>query len=820
VIGAVVGRYHDQVKSLALDGAKIQVKNSVLLSSIAGTPMAQSVSTLMSQISKKHRDVVQKIFKHGGANLSRDEFFQQAKKKSMAEPAVYSTADSWYADRLDNVKTLHGCTDEEAEAMVVAEFYDSDLTARGVARRIMSDDPGELEAALSLQARFDWLNTCYPSRQSGESYPDVWMALKGLAAGDIDIARAIFRTRCHDSNRGHKPTLLIYDAVEAIVMNDRPAQARLVPKIASCKVPDSYRAILEALQGIIEADSSIVAGGLERVLATFRRGQDLLDHETIISFNAHALAELAHWVSPGMLAKFDVDRDLPWDRGYYHWLRRQPRSTAYRDLSDYSSLLNRWVHDLEEPAWWRRKRGSAAKTQSTPGSATVSEDASSEESEGVPLPTDCAPAFLMIRAAAPARRNKAWHALECCDIGRTKMESYRGSAEEMIPWLNQDWFKDWMRSNIRPSLLSVRFKGERWIHCIESRAGLVSVERLASNKDLQVVSAGFEPQENRTVARYYQKGSIAAELVTAGKGGDALEVLSFQSSVTTKAFLKRCQTVRQAIDGFFAAFDAKARELGVLESKGGLRLLNLDGRAVRANELEELAITFYVPLTAADSPATARLCAAIRTGDVAAARQAIADGASLEFVPDSMGSPLSMATYECDPGDLRGVAKLLVEAGAPIDGYDREDPPICQAIGPLIQTEESIIRRLQAILSLGADINAPARHASDQGFPPLHLAIRRTCPQVVRFLLEQGADLEARNENGQTALELAEFAAREDPERKFADGADDEAAAGEEGSHRPTPPETVTSLLSFMPEDTARRRVQIVRLLREITAKR
>ena len=65
-------------------------------------------------------------------------------------------------------------------------------------------------------------------------------------------------------------------------MNDRPAQKRLAPKIANCKLPESYRAILETFHGIIKADSSLVAKGLERVLATFRRGEPF-DYETIIS---------------------------------------------------------------------------------------------------------------------------------------------------------------------------------------------------------------------------------------------------------------------------------------------------------------------------------------------------------------------------------------------------------------------------------------------------------------------------------------------------------------------------------------------------------
>ena len=481
---------------------------------------------------------------------------------------------------LSQIKSLYGCTDEEAEAMWVADIFNSCLPDRGVARRIINEDPDELESVLSLSARLDWLNNCRPSEQWGESYPDVWIALRGLAAGDIEVAQAIVRARHHDSDSGHKPTVLIYDAIEAIVMKDRPAQKRLAPKIAGCNFPDWFRAILETLHGIIKADSSLVAKGLERVLATFRRGEPL-DYEAIISFHAHGLAELAHWVSPKLLEKFDADQPLPWDRAYYQWLRRQPRSTAYRDISPYSSLLKGWVHDLEEPAWLHRKPESAPEEEPISGSSLISENASSEESEGVPLFADCTPAFLMIRAAAPARRNRAWHALQSRDIGRTEVNSLGPlGAEWMIPGLKPHV----MGRQTCPWLLSARFKGESWIHCIASTAGLVSVERLASNKDLQVLTTEFDPQANRTLARFFKNGSIEAELAVAGKGEDSLEVLSFKSSAKTNAFLKRCKTVRQAVDGFFAAFDAKAREIATLKAGGGVRLLSSDGQAIRVRE--------------------------------------------------------------------------------------------------------------------------------------------------------------------------------------------------------------------------------------------
>ncbi len=349
--------------------------------------MTKPAPTLISQISKKQRDVVQKIFEHEGANLSRDEFFHWTEAQRTTNTRQAKQA-AWSHNGLRiHLKNRFGCTDEEAEAMLVRSTYETGLVARGVARRILTGNPEELEAALSLSARLDWVGTCYPGRPWGASYPDVWTALGGLAAGDLEVAQAIFRVPCHD--RGHRATVLIYDGVEAIVMQDRPAQARLAPKIADCRVSGCYRAILETLHGMIEADAPSVARGLERVLATFRR-QEPLHHETIISFHAHALAELAYWVSPKLLADFDVDRPLPWDREYFHWLRRTPRSTAYRDLSAYSSLLNRWVHDLNEPDWWQLQRASAEEGQSTSDSRGIPEEARSEESEEVRLPADCA----------------------------------------------------------------------------------------------------------------------------------------------------------------------------------------------------------------------------------------------------------------------------------------------------------------------------------------------------------------------------------------------------------------------------------------------
>ena len=379
----------------------------------------------------------------------------------------------------------------------------------------------------------------------------------------------------------------------------------------------------------------------------------------------------------------------------------------------------------------------------------------------------------------------------------------------MAPWLK---CSDWAAK--QPWLVLARFKGESWIHCIASRPGLVSVERLGLIKELQILTAGFDPGENQTHARFHNKGNIAAELTAAGKANDPLGVHSFKSSVKVKPFLKRCKTVRQAVDGFFEAKGA-VRILTVIEVNGLLELRDALGRAVSAGEPFEIGIRYFVPITAEEDPAGVRLQAAINTGDVEAARQAIASGASLQFAPDAFRSPLSIAFDDTLPGDWRGVAKLLVEAGAPIDGYDWEESLICSPIKNLGKYEEAVIKHIEAMLSLGASIDSRGRWPAE-GSTPLHLAVDKNHLQVVQFLIDERADLEARDVYGRTPLELAEDLARDDLEKESAGGANDEAPSSEGVSPQITALELFVSQFSRTPRESARRRIQIVKLLREV----
>ncbi len=413
--------------------------------------------------------------------------------------------------------------------------------------------------------------------------------------------------------------------------------------------------------------------------------------------------------------------------------------------------------------------------------------------------------ILMFRAAS-GRKKDICEVTWPVDMGRPAVPGGIGPdrAENVIPWL-----KTHFTGHGLPWELRARFKGESWIHSLASSPRPVPIDRLASHKDLQVLVVSFDAGENRTEARFYKKGSLAAELVAGGKGEAPLEVISFKSSAHPKTFLKKCKTVREAVEGFCSAVDATLRDLRAFTADGGIEFQDAEGKAIGAKQLDELEVTCYAAVTSAENPAAVRLQAAIETGDVDAARQAIADGASLEFLPDVKVSPLSIAFGQPCPGDWVGVATALVDAGAPIDGYEWEDPPIFSWIGTLTRrpNDARAIKGLEATLALGADVNCPGR-IWNQRATPLHFAVTHSAPGVAEFLISRGADPKARDAQGLTPLELAESLAEDDPPVDLDSSGDDQ-------------PDRKLSLLEFIvaqhgenPEDEVKRRARVVQLLR------
>lgn len=139
-------------------------------------------------------------------------------------------------------------------------------------------------------------------------------------------------------------------------------------------------------------------------------------------------------------------------------------------------------------------------------------------------------------------------------------------------------------------------------------------------------------------------------------------------------------------------------------------------------------------------------------------RKLLAQGANIQASHShSRKTALHVASFQ---GHDKCV-NVLLKAGAPVDALADGDTPLVMAIQSLdsAMTEKRLLI-LKALVDHGADVNVTLDYNK---FRPLHYAVfgeyvdRVKKAQVVNaeFLIKNGADINAINENGNTALHIA-----------------------------------------------------------------
>ncbi len=126
--------------------------------------------------------------------------------------------------------------------------------------------------------------------------------------------------------------------------------------------------------------------------------------------------------------------------------------------------------------------------------------------------------------------------------------------------------------------------------------------------------------------------------------------------------------------------------------------------------------------------------AAAHTGNTAIVNFLIAQGAPIDICTAAM------------LGDADGVAAFLDDEPAMIGATGAHDLPLIYY--PVVGNQMPI---LQMLVERGADVNAGAGKTT-----ALHAAAGSGRPEMVRYLLEQGADFMATNYEGKTVLDVAE----------------------------------------------------------------
>jgi hypothetical protein len=140
---------------------------------------------------------------------------------------------------------------------------------------------------------------------------------------------------------------LLHAGITAVVMRDKGRLAAAIAEYEAWDKPKHYiTCIYTALRGLLVKDESLVVDGVQSLLKTSKKINQLYDIFKFISLETHGLYELCRWYEPALVDKFDVAQGVPWDSGLHSWVRRNEGSQPFYDVTSLSPELQDWLEKL------------------------------------------------------------------------------------------------------------------------------------------------------------------------------------------------------------------------------------------------------------------------------------------------------------------------------------------------------------------------------------------------------------------------------------------------------------------------------------------
>lgn len=133
------------------------------------------------------------------------------------------------------------------------------------------------------------------------------------------------------------------------------------------------------------------------------------------------------------------------------------------------------------------------------------------------------------------------------------------------------------------------------------------------------------------------------------------------------------------------------------------------------------------------------------------AKYLIAEGADINIPANDGTTALLEAAANSEE-----ITKLLVEKGADITAIKNDGRGIITSVVFGILMKRTDIGLAEFFISKGADVNETATSGDVQGWAPIHYAVSNGKEELVKFLVKNGADVNARTKGDFTPLSLAE----------------------------------------------------------------
>lgn len=294
---------------------------------------AHGQAPLLEQVSAEILDEVEFFMRDYGADVSLPAYIsaQQAK---------------YFPSLLANIRTSEpDWTDEQVVADGTRHLLSGEqLLWSAIARRIVSDEPGELAKSVSLYARLElWWGT---RDERGNYLNFSHEMLRALSAGDTFVIQKFAAVVPNFADSGPWDARVLHNGVIAAIHRNEEQLAVAVDEFARWKTPKKYLACFyTALTGLLQRNPSLVLEGITSFLKASRRLHQDDRILRVISLEAHGIYELCRWYAPELVA-FRPPQGLPWDQQLCEWVASSSAEHPFYNVSALSPGLQKWLEKL------------------------------------------------------------------------------------------------------------------------------------------------------------------------------------------------------------------------------------------------------------------------------------------------------------------------------------------------------------------------------------------------------------------------------------------------------------------------------------------
>jgi hypothetical protein len=233
---------------------------------------------------------------------------------------------------------------DQTDTLLSLGLLTSGLRQAAIARRFILDDPAELARGLAVANRIH-------KTGHGQWFSAFKELLEVCAVRDVAIAESLVEGARAGYTAIPTDWHLCDIAVIAILQKDFETLRLVTPEMPKHKVAPWLQGIYTCLTGVAEQQASEVVRGLELLLTGLHRMRQKDELDDAINMLAQGLHRLCEWVSPDLVAEFDVAQPFPWDADFHAWCQDHPDPLAGVDLSGVSPVLHEAVV-LGNPTAW------------------------------------------------------------------------------------------------------------------------------------------------------------------------------------------------------------------------------------------------------------------------------------------------------------------------------------------------------------------------------------------------------------------------------------------------------------------------------------